>query len=92
MSICPPNSVVVIHPWVDWDLGANDSTQRHLLEVLANSESAETNQGVFLNGEQAYVYVVDETGAISEQGLPVVVGQESGSNTTPPAAVTTVGD
>lgn len=42
------------------------------------------NQGTFENGEQAYLFVVDADGEISE-GYPAVIG-EGGSDTNPPGA------
>jgi len=48
------------------------------------------NQGSFLSGQQVYVYVFDQAGAVSNGLLVTLGGEPSGGDTTPPAAVTTL--
>ncbi len=47
----------------------------------ANEISFQVNQGTFADGQQVYLYVVDENGVANSNGLPVTV---SGGGTPPP--------
>lgn len=52
-----------------------------------NSITLTANPGSFNNGDTAYLYVVDSTGAVNSIGYPVTLGS-SQSDTTPPAQPT----
>jgi hypothetical protein len=49
----------------------------------ANSVTITANQGSFASGQQAYLYVVDSTGAVNANGFPVTIG--GGGDTMAPA-------
>jgi hypothetical protein len=57
-----------------------------------NSVTLAANQGSFTNGQQAYLYVIDSSGALNSSGYPVTIGSGGGTppptDTTPPAAPT----
>lgn len=44
------------------------------------------NQGCFLNGQSAYLYVVNSDGEVNSNGFPIIIGQSQGisSDTIPP--------
>ena len=42
------------------------------------------NQGSFFEGETAYLYVVDSTGAVNVEGHPIVIGSGGSGDATPP--------
>lgn len=47
------------------------------------------NSGTFTTGQQAYLYVVDSTGAVNSNGYPITIGSSGGGSgdTTPPTNV-----
>jgi hypothetical protein len=56
----------------------------------ANSITFTTNQGSFTNGQTAYLYVVDSSGAINSSGYPITIGSGQEPDTTPPSPPTGV--
>jgi hypothetical protein len=49
-----------------------------------NSITFSVNQGAFTSGQTAYLYVVDENGAVNSSGYPITIGGTSNQDTTPP--------
>lgn len=65
----------------------NACTRREIQPTTAWSASSVTvkvNQGSFLNGQTAYLYVVNSSGQVNAAGLPVVIA----GSATPPSAPT----
>jgi hypothetical protein len=49
-----------------------------------NSITFTANQGSFSDGQQAYLYIVDSTGAVNSAGYPITIGSGQEPDTTPP--------
>ncbi|MEF3692164.1 MAG: hypothetical protein V3574_03890 [Candidatus Moraniibacteriota bacterium] len=65
----------------------NASTNLALLTPTswgASSISATVRGGSFTGGNNAYLYVVDSTGAVNATGYPITIGSGSGGDTTAP--------
>ncbi len=53
----------------------------------SNSITVNVNQGSFMNGSTAYLYVVDSNGNVNANGYPITIsGQSTSSDTTPPSS------
>lgn len=64
----------------------NGSTNMTVLTPTAWNNTAVTtiiHQGSFTSGQQAYLYVVDSTGAVNANGYQITIGGTG--DTTPPA-------
>jgi hypothetical protein len=71
----------------------NTCTHREIQVPTEWSDTAITitvNGGSYADGSNVYLYVVDSNGVVNEHGALVVLNGETGGDTTPPAAVTTL--